>query len=79
MSSLESKELDKGMTVDQLIAALTTFRQRFGGDLFVLTTDYDTIGDIDMYEGVCFLGYKDLQRHKLRPYMFEFFDDLLDG
>jgi len=45
----------------------------------VLTTDYDTIGDIDMYEGVCFLGYKDPQRHKLRPYMFEFFDEGLDG
>lgn len=79
MSSLDNKEVEKGMTVDQLIAALTTFRLRFGGDLFVLTADYDTIGDIDIYKGICFLGYKDLQRLKLRPYMFEFFDEGLDG
>lgn len=78
MSSLDSDQLN-GMTVDQLITALTVFRQRFGGDLFVLTTDYDTIGDVDLYDGICFLGYKDLSRCKLRPYMFEFLDEELDG
>jgi hypothetical protein len=79
MSSSDNREDEKGMTVNQLIDALIVFRQRFGGDLHVITTDYDTIGDIDMYDGLCFLGYKDLQKFKLRPYMFEFFDDRLDG
>lgn len=79
MTFLDSREFAAGMTVDQLINALTIFRQRFGGDFVVLTTEYDTVGDIYMSDAICFLAYKDLRRFKLRPYMFEFSDEGLDG
>lgn len=64
---------ERGMTVNQLIDALEKFRAQVenGGNMFLLTADYDTVGDIEIWEGMCALTYKDLNRLPLRPYAFE--------